>query len=447
MPHCLPPAGRSNVVKRRTLLASLAGLPLTQLLTACGGGGEDTDTEVRLINASVGYAALDLEIDGDERRSEVAYGTASDYASVEDGEELSVVVKSSTGGTVNTGTHTFSSDTRYALVAYGWSGDVSTILITEDEDEPDSGEAKIRVLNLSDDEELLDAYIGSPDGTVDEAIAIDDESIATGDATPYYETDSGEYRIWISGQGDRSDVRLDIPSVTLSSKDVYTLLLTQGVGGVLLHGVLVKQEASATAFENGSARVRVAAGVSGNGVVNVDVGDVTAAAGLTSPEVTTYVSVPAGTQGLTVTVDGNAVTADDLDAEAGGDYTVLVYGNASSPQVEILTDDNRRSTTTTLLKIRLINGAEGLSANPTLTVDSGPVASNVAAGTASTYATEASSTSAKVAVTVAASNIFFEDEVVLAAQEVRDVFVLGGASSPTGIMRRTREAPGASSSE
>ena len=76
-------------MKKRTLLGLLALVP-SLWLAGCGGGSNDSgDAKMRLVNASAGYASLDL-VPNDSTNSDsvgskisaVAYGTASGYVSL-----------------------------------------------------------------------------------------------------------------------------------------------------------------------------------------------------------------------------------------------------------------------------------------------------------------------------------------------------------------------------
>ena len=71
-------------MKKRTLLGLMAGLPVSGVLTACGGNNSGS-AKVRLVNASPGYSALDLYIDDNLKVSNVAYGAASGYVSEDSG--------------------------------------------------------------------------------------------------------------------------------------------------------------------------------------------------------------------------------------------------------------------------------------------------------------------------------------------------------------------------
>ena len=133
---------------KRHLLGLLAALPLAWL-TACGGGGDNgNDANVRLINASAGYASLDLYVAETKEISAVAYGTGSDYTGVKSGDSVENVLTSagSTTELLNQ-TRTLGSGKKYTILAYGWEGALKSVIFTDDESAADSGKTKVGVYN------------------------------------------------------------------------------------------------------------------------------------------------------------------------------------------------------------------------------------------------------------------------------------------------------------
>ena len=57
----------------------------------------------------------------------------------------------------------------------------------------------------------------------------------------------GTYRIRVTGAGNTADLRLDIPSFSLTSQEVATVLLTPTTGGTLVNGAVLSQQGAYTA--------------------------------------------------------------------------------------------------------------------------------------------------------------------------------------------------------
>jgi hypothetical protein len=108
-----------------------------------------------------------------------------------------------------------------------------------------------------------------------------------------------------------------------------TLVLTSGSGGVLVHAATLAQEGDVVAYKNLSARVRVAAGATGNAAVTASVAGQTLASGQRAPSVGGYrlVNALAGQDGgLTLNVNYSAV-AIEVEAGAASDATSLTAVN------------------------------------------------------------------------------------------------------------------------
>ena len=111
-----------------------------------------------------------------------------------------------------------------------------------------------------------------------------------------------------------------------------------------------------------------------------------------------------------------------------------------SPQLTVLTDDNKLPTTSSAAKIRLINGVANTTAGLTLNVDYSALASNVLAGTSSTPTTTAATTSSLLTVNspASATPIYSLSSLAIQANGVYTVFVMGDNTSMVGSLRKER---------
>lgn len=418
-------------MKKRTLLGLMAGLPVSGVLTACGGNNSG-NASVRLVNASPGYSALDLYVDDSKKVSNVAYGEASSYASIDTGSFDTALTVTGSSTELTTTSRTYDGDTSYAVVAYGWDGSLKSVLVTEDQDDADSGSMYFRVLNTSTDAGTVDVYLTAEDDSLDSATAVA-SSVGGGKSTSYSTVDSGTYRLRVTAEGDTSTVLLDVSDVTVSSKGVYTLILTPTTGGVLVNALLMKQKGTVTALYTTMARVRLVCAMAGGLKVAASVGDTTLTSAIASPKVFSYsqVDVSAGTLSIAVAVDGTTLSSTSWTATAGSDVTVLVSGtSASDATVTIITDDNRLPTSSTKYKMRLMHASAALADDSlTLTVDLTDIVSNQTFCTASSYVNRAYSSSSTISVSsLENGTIFSLTEQSLVAQGVYDVIILDKSS-------------------
>lgn len=413
-------------MKRRTLISLLAAAPVSSVLTACGGGSSDSDASMRLVNASAGYPSLDLYVDDDIEASNVAFGTASDFSNVSGGDITTTLTRNGSTTSLLEQSRNLDGE-NYTIVAYGWVGELKSFLITEDEDEADSNETKVNVLNVALDAGELDVYLTGEDDLLEEATPVASGVGTT--PTAYSSVASGTYRLRVTGEGDTTDLRLDVSGVTLSSEDVVTIVVTPGPSGVLVNAITLVQGGAVTSFANTSARVRVVAAVTDFGVVSATANGAAIGETATANTIGAYALVTAGTA-VPVTVTVNGVTTSSTQAfVAGTDYTLLVYGEASSPLTSVLTDDNRLPSDSSTFKIRMIHALSGINAALTLKLGASSAVSNVAYGTSSSFVAKTPLTADVTVISpLSGTPIYLSEDVVFAAQGIYTVFMMGSAS-------------------
>ncbi|MFN7726102.1 MAG: DUF4397 domain-containing protein [Rubrivivax sp.] len=422
-----------------TAAAALGGVPLLGSLQACGGGTDTTKAQLRFVNATTGYPSLDLRVDDSTRFSAVAYGGSASYVEVDPDDTTSEVRRNGSTTTLLSTTPALTKNRHFTLLAYGAEGALKTVLLDENTSNPDSGKCKLRVLNAAPDAGTLDIYVTGTDEALSTAVATV-SSAAVGTVGSYQTISSGTRRLRITGAGSKTDLRLDLPSFDFGSAQSATLVLTPASGGVLVNALWLVERDGLRANANTQARVRVAAAVADSATVAVTLAGSTLLGGSGSPVVGLYSLVTAASLTPTVVVNGSAVTAPAQTLAAGGDYTLLVYGAAATPQVAWLVDDNGLPSDSTQARLRLVHGLSDQAAALALSVDFLPVASDVALGAASAYAEVAVSSSSTFSVTASgvANAVYSATEVVLVAGSTYTLFITGSTASTRGVLRKDR---------
>jgi len=407
-------------------------------LSGCGGGEDRSMAQLRLLNASVGYDALDLVVDGDRVRSAVAFGSVSGYAEVDPSATDTDITREGGSAALFTATPSLSRGNHYTYVAFGDDGDLSATLLTEESSEPDSGEVRLRVLSGAAAAGDLDVYLTPESTAIDDAAPFFSD-VTAGTASSYGTLDADTWRLRVTAAGDPDDLRLDVSGVVLDSRQIATLVLVAGAGGVLVDAMLLDQQGELAGYTNSQVRVRAVAAVPGASIT-ASVGGVSLINGVTAPAVGLYRLVDAGAASPVVRVGGVDVTAPSADLDAGTDHTLLIWGLASAPAVAWLSDDNRPPTVSTHAALRLVHAVAGLDAALSMTVDLTPRAESVEPGTASTRSTFAATSDGSLSVTAEglASPIYTDTEVVLAAGSVYTLFVMGSAAAPSAALKPDR---------
>jgi len=394
---------------------------LLTLLVACGGGTDRTKAQVRLVNASTGYEKLELRIDDDLRQGDVAYGGNAGYVEANPGKPATITSPSSPTSLLSF-TPSTSARKYYTVLAYGAAGSLKQVLLDDNNAEPNTNRAYLRVINAAPDAGALDVYLTN--GGDDLAVSVPLQSAAAVDSVgSYIDVASGTWRVRITGADSKPDLRQDVVSVTLSSKQVATLVVVPGEGGVLVKTLLLVQQGGVTPQAATLARVRVASGLTNT---EAKLGSTTLLPAGGAVALTKYVPYAAGPQTLVVNVAGTPLPSTVQTLAPGKDYTLLLYDDAGTPKVKPLEDDNRLPVDRAQAKVRLVNGLAGASGAVSLNIGLTPIGS-AALGAASPYVTQASTTTARFTVSVVGVGTLVTSptDQTFVAGSTYSVFVLG----------------------
>lgn len=437
----------SRMSRRRLLgmplaLAALSGVAAASL-TACGGGDDDSSSgsaRVRLLNLMTDVASLDLWVDSSRWFASAVTDAVTDYATVAVDTYDLELRSAGASSTLLTDEQGFADDLYYTLLVWGRAGAPRVWKLEEnqDTDDIDDGKGALRVFGATEDIGLLDVYLTAEGTDLADATPLH-SGTGEGNATGYAQVSAGTYRLRVTGAGDVDDLRLDLSGIAVAEAVYVTLVLSAGTGGTLVHASLLAQQGALRTQRNTKARLRFVAGVAGRPSLGASWGGSTIAGALTAPIVGPYALVDAGTQALELRVNGAAALTESHTLAAGADYTLVALGTVAAPSLAWVADDNRLPSNTARAKVRLVHGDASLGAL-TLSVDYAVAASDVAAGSASSFAALAGNDSARLDVSSASSSdaVYTATEVNLQAQGVYTLFVLGGNAAPTGVLRKDR---------
>lgn len=429
-------------ISKRNSVKLVAAFCVGANLTACGSGADDP--MVRLINATADQQNLDLTFDNADVTefkpiSAVGSDSQSSYIGV-DASTYDIRLKTgASSSTLTTANITIREGKHYSVVAIGRDGNLRLTTLSDDESEPASNKSRVRVLNASADAPLLDVFVTEPSASID-SVSPTFSSASYGSATSFTEFESGTVRVRVTAPADKADLRLDLGTITLNSKDRLTIILQQSASGVLVHGFVSKQQGELTIKKNTTARVRVANGIATTSSVTITVGSTTVSANSRSPSIGAYQLVETGNQEVRL-ISGSAPQVTQSTVLSGGeDYTILATGNSLNPSLSIGNDDNRLPTASNKLKMRLAHGASELGSTIALNKDYLPVASGINAGSMSAYASVDANAESRLEVLVVNQTvpIYLRDDANLVGQGVYTVFVLGAGNGTQTVLRKDR---------
>jgi hypothetical protein len=422
-----------SVLARVLLLLTILGL------VACGDAGttDRTKAQVRLVNATGGYALLDLREEGTLRQGSVGYAGAVDYVGVEpDPGDLAIHAAGSPTA-LATLQPALAENKHYSLLAFGGVGALAQVLLDDNQGEPDTDRTLVRVINAASDAGALDVYVTATSEPLAPAVPLQ-AGAAYGKVGSWLAVTSGTWRLRVTAQGSKTDLRLDLPDVVLGSKQRLTLVLTPAVSGVLVNALVLEQQGTIVRRDVAQARVRAVAGVAGGAAVSAAVGSVSLMNGVGSPAVGAYQLVNAGSVTPTLAVGSTPLAGPSTTLVAGGDYTLLVHGTGSAPLASWIGDDNALPDDAGTARVRLVNGVSGAAAPLAMTIDFLPLADGVAVGLASAYDSTVAAIKTRIAVTAGSDTLFVAPEQPIVAGAVYSVFVLGAHNAATGVVRRDR---------
>lgn len=437
----------SHPLRRTLFIAALACASAALLaVTGCGGNNDDDDlgsASVRVFNATVDLGALDVTIDsGNIDETVLAAGVNADSADAY--RSLAVdtyTVRLRRAGTLTTLASTAlvpSKDVSHTFIAHGLDGTLGLRMLTDDEADPSAGRAKVRIFNSGTSSGVVDVYLTDATTSLD-SVAPTLGAVGATALSSFADLLQGDYRLRVTSRDDKSNVLLDVASLSLADKSIVTLVLQPTAGGVLVSVLALPQKGTPVAYKNTEARVRLAAGLTENAGVSAQVGATSVNFGLPSPTVGNYTRVAAGTQAVSLTVNNALTLGGSAELRAGSDYTLMVYGEASAPQYRLVSDDNRLPTTARKARMRLAHGLAG-AGSLTLAKDYSVVASGIGLGAVSeaTLVDSASSSRLEVTTPFQSLPLFLNETAALAEGGVYTVFMLGSSAAPVGILRRDR---------
>jgi hypothetical protein len=422
--------------------AARAGLFLAPLLLVAGCGGSD-NAAIRVLNVSEDYTGVNIYIGSTSTVATVAdvpTGNLSTYSGVASGSQTLYFTEGSNlqSDPLSSETESFTTGEHRTYVTYGNTGEFAEFEIDESESAASGGNASVEVLDTANDAGALDVYFTS--STTLSGTTPNFTDLTVGKATSFSSIAAGTYNLSVTGTGNNSDLRLQVPSITLKSGEVATVVITESAGGYLVNAYVLPQQGALTTALNPDARVRVVNGLASGSTVSATIGTTVLATNAAANSIGAYQMVPLGADTVSVTVNGAAVSSPGQALAAGQDYTLLIYQGASGVQENWLVDINRLPASGDA-SLRLVQAMSGLTDPISLAVDSVPTLTDVSAGEASSYDNSiAVSAAVGLLVTDATTSqqLVSQSPVTLSSQGVYTLFMFGSASSPTAVLNQDR---------
>lgn len=420
-----------------------AGAALIAITSLClsGCNNDTNDADVRLLNVSQGYNSLSVSAGTTQEKSGVTFGTLSSYFGLAANTYTMNFAVSGVTTPLGSPSVTFTAKTHETFVAFGDTGSFATLQIGEDNNAPAGSTADVELVNAAPDAGSVDVYFTASTTSLDDASPT--FSSAAGGAISsagFVNIASGAYRVRVTAAGSKTDVRLDVASVTLGSATVNSLILSDTSGGVLVNAMLLPQQGSLTTDNNPNSRIRAVSGISTSGSADVTVGGVSLLSAAAPASIGDYNLVTAGSAAVSLTVGGTAVSVADQSLTAGADYTLLIWNDTSGNIQETLVSEANGLPASGSAKVRLVNSMSGLGDPLSMTVSYTPEAEGVTIGNASAFATVTDGTNIPLGVTDATTSttLYTNGAASLSTQGVYTLFMFGTSAAPVGTLQADR---------
>ena len=223
-------------MQRRTRVLFCTVLGLIALAFFTIGCGSSSNAKIRLVNATPDENSLDLLVDTKSVASGVGYGAASAYASVSSGTRHLQVEPSGTTNVLIDTSSSVGSVSNLTLISLNFSFNISSVLLTDDNSAPTSGNFKLRIFNASPGMGAQDVYLvafGTDINSVDPTFS----SLGFGSAAAYSTLAAGDYEVFFTEPGQKF-ISLDSGKLTFSAGQIRTLLALNNPAGAFMSNLL-----------------------------------------------------------------------------------------------------------------------------------------------------------------------------------------------------------------
>jgi len=210
-------------------VSSVVMLAAVGLLTVgCGGGG---NSKIRFINASPNAPAFNVIIDGKTVINGLGFGFATSYMKVSSGSRA--VQFQPVGTTNNTLAPTLSvaGGTNNTYILQGFLNNIKGVQYTDNQTQPASGNAMVRVINAAASVTAADIYL-VPSGTDPTSVPATASNVQLGGTTNYINETAGPYVVFFTQPGFPNNIFIDSGTLTFNSLQNRTIVgLSNPQGG------------------------------------------------------------------------------------------------------------------------------------------------------------------------------------------------------------------------
>jgi hypothetical protein len=220
--------GEVGMIRRLLWIgAGLLILALALMATGCSGGN-DSLTQMRVLQGSPDEGPIDVLIDGGVFARNVAYARPTNYTLLDPGSRH-LQVRPAGSIIVIDETVTLSSGTNYTLIANNYASVITPVLLRDDKTPPGSGNIKLRFVNAGAGAGAVDVYVLAP-GTTPPGNSPTVSNLNLGAASTYLSMAAGTYEIFVTITGT-TFVYFDSGPLTFSAGQNRSMVVMSDLAG------------------------------------------------------------------------------------------------------------------------------------------------------------------------------------------------------------------------
>jgi Domain of unknown function (DUF4397) len=209
----------------RPLWVCALSVAVSLLSSSCGGGGQ---TQLRVMNASPGEPELNVLVDGKNVSSNLAYGASSGYLTINSGSRDVQIEPAGSSTPILDETLSFSGSTSSTMLVDNYSSNVQSVVLTDDNSTPASGNFRIRIINASPSMGAVDVYVLESGTSLAGATPLA-SSLAFGSASSYVGLAAGTYNIYFTQPG--TTFSYIVASAAFTTGQVRTVVALNNLAG------------------------------------------------------------------------------------------------------------------------------------------------------------------------------------------------------------------------